>query len=377
MSSTDITSMRNLQNLSKTIYTPKTPSPPSQASKDPRCRRSARFVPSEGVADCALIVFAVWAVAAPMALCLILEGVARDSLALGLAGTACVPPALPATSCQACIRQRLRPGELALALVGTALLALGLLAASLGAATSGADLVIFFALFLVVAGFFALYLTTRIGLRHTFSRFHDRRCGHRGRPPVSPALAWLFALGSAYLAVSLYWARRALTGQSPADFLTAPRSLPPIAAAMTLAVPAQPPGSPSAARPHRGGRSRPRAPGARRRGAAGYGAPHFKRLWMLSVRTGRSSLSGLLAEGFGSPVLAAATALVAVLAVLAFGGMQMAALSRLFAAAFGDSLDGGAAILTIAWFSSPRRSSAACAGSASSEPSRPPFPPRP
>lgn len=158
---------------------------------------------------------------------------------------------------------------------------------------------------------------------------------------LDSSTVWLFAFGSGFFAVVLYWARVAVEqGTNVENFLNPLRSVPSFTAVVTIAasgfVPFLAMGF---------------ADGVARNGfgfaaiALGclliplVGIFLFKRVWALAVHLGTASQASFFDEVFGNKPLAVLSALIAALFAVAFGGRVMTAFALLYHGLTGGAFD--------------------------------------
>lgn len=122
-----------------------------------------------------LLVFANWAVLGFGGLCFLLEGFARDTYLVSLAGIVAIVAAFAAhIVINAIFDTGFRPGEVALGIATFGVIALIFIGGWLAGGLSMSDYWSGLTLFAVLALGMPVYLSTRYGLRGAFSRFHIR-----------------------------------------------------------------------------------------------------------------------------------------------------------------------------------------------------------
>lgn len=153
-------------------------------------------------------------------------------------------------------------------------------------------------------------------------------------------MVWLPLYGLFYVAVTLYWARVAAVGNGDDQtWFSAGHSLPAWISALVLAG-ASLSGWAVLAAAAEIGQSGFSRPALLQAGIvlALPGVLFFKRLWLVAQRLRLSSQGELLRSYYGSEVLVAASALVAVIFAVAFAGLQLGALSRLASGLMGGEV---------------------------------------
>ena len=129
-----------------------------------------------------LLVFSIWAVLGFGGLCLVLEGFARDSYPVSLAGIAAIVAAFVAhIIVNGIFNTGFRPGETALGISAFGILAVGFIGGWAFGELSPADYWAGLTLFAVLAFGLLADLSTRYGMRGAFSRFHLKQAGD-GKP---------------------------------------------------------------------------------------------------------------------------------------------------------------------------------------------------
>jgi hypothetical protein len=123
-----------------------------------------------------LLVFSIWAVLGFGGLAFLLEGFARDSYLISLAGIVAIVCGFVAhIIVNAIFRCGFRPGEAALGIGAFGVIALVFIVGWAAGDLSRIDYLSGLTLFAVLAFGFLAYLSTRYGLKGAFSRFHVRQ----------------------------------------------------------------------------------------------------------------------------------------------------------------------------------------------------------